>query len=467
MEVLNKINHALQSGYKIICINTTSHYYLLEKLKKIYPAYFEFNYFEGVFHKKSESIVNTKMIDKAIDEYQKNKSDDPLVIINPDLDINSSSFIEMLNKFNYIKNKIKKHIVILIDTKKLEASNKLYNLAYFINADNLSEAEVKNIIGSKFKDLDAQSQQDAFNMSYENLSSLHKKCLVSSGKYNDNFVKYKKALLPKNEFVTELDTSRDIYGLESLKEWAVKRKPLFHETHPIPVRGISIIGIPGTGKSLSSRMVAKELELPLFRFNIHTIMDQYVGNSEKNTVGALEYIAQMAPCVVLVDEIDKMFGHYSQNDSQASKRVLGSILTFMENSTDVFWVFTGNNIENIPPELLRKGRLDEYFYVDLPNRECILEYVRHRLYEFNKFGIDFNGDQMNTIVNYAESRKMLLCDVETVLNDIYLESIETKQVPSNVNLSTIFSRHISSYVRHKDEFDRILEWSKLNAKAAN
>lgn len=167
----------------------------------------------------------------------------------------------------------------------------------------------------------------------------------------------------------------DVGGLDSLKDWLAKRKLAFTDRANAfglpPPRGVLMLGIQGCGKSLCAKAVSALWKLPLLRLDVGRIFNSLVGSSEENMRRAVATAESVAPCILWVDEIDKAFGGLSgsSTDSGTSQRVLGTFLTWLaEKNSSVFVAATANNVAGLPPELLRKGRFDETFFVDLPNR---------------------------------------------------------------------------------------------------
>jgi len=169
----------------------------------------------------------------------------------------------------------------------------------------------------------------------------------------------------------EFDTGNfaEIGGLQNLKRWIRLRRHAFLEpdnTLDAP-RGILLVGVQGGGKSLAAKAVAGMWSVPLLRFDVGTLYNKFHGESERNLREALQAAEAMAPCVLWVDEIEKAVAS-GDNDGGTSRRMLGTLLTWMaERKAPVFIVATANAIEHLPPELIRKGRLDEIFFVDLPD----------------------------------------------------------------------------------------------------
>ncbi|ABC32787.1 ATPase of the AAA+ class [Hahella chejuensis KCTC 2396] len=173
----------------------------------------------------------------------------------------------------------------------------------------------------------------------------------------------------------EYDTAKftDVGGLESLKKWLQQRRVAFvegkSEAQLDPPKGIMLLGVQGGGKSLAAKAVAGMWGLPLLRMDMGALYNKFFGETERNMREALQLAELMSPCVLWIDEIEKGLGQ-DGNDQGVSKRVLGTLLTWMsENKHPVFLVATANNIKALPPELMRKGRIDEIFFVDLPTLE--------------------------------------------------------------------------------------------------
>ncbi|MFA6584807.1 MAG: AAA family ATPase [Elusimicrobiaceae bacterium] len=188
----------------------------------------------------------------------------------------------------------------------------------------------------------------------------------------------KKQIVQKEGLLEYYHTTENmsaIAGLDGLKCWLLKRKKIFTDAEkakafglPFP-KGILIAGVQGCGKSLCARAVANEWSLPLLRLDPAMLYDKYIGESERNFSKALTFAERMGPAVLWIDEMEKAFAQVSGgDDGGTSKRILGGFLTWLaERKGDVFVVATANDISGIPPELARKGRFDEIFFVDLPS----------------------------------------------------------------------------------------------------
>lgn len=164
----------------------------------------------------------------------------------------------------------------------------------------------------------------------------------------------------------------DIGGLDNLKKWLLKRNNSWSERAkryciPSP-KGVLVTGIPGCGKSLTAKAMSTIWQLPLLRLDIGKIFSGIVGSSEENMRKAIKTVEAVAPAILWVDEVEKgLNGAMGANDSGVSSRIFGTFLTWMQEKTaPVFVIATANSIDRLPPELLRKGRFDEIFFVDLP-----------------------------------------------------------------------------------------------------
>jgi SpoVK/Ycf46/Vps4 family AAA+-type ATPase len=177
------------------------------------------------------------------------------------------------------------------------------------------------------------------------------------------------------DFYPATEQISDIGGLDNLKDWLLRRGGSFTEKarqyglpHP---RGLMLVGIQGTGKSLTAKAIAHHWHLPLLRLDVGRLFGGLVGESESRTRQMIQVAEALAPCILWIDEIDKAFsGLGSRGDAGTTSRVFGTFITWLaEKSSPVFVVSTANDIQALPPEMLRKGRFDEIFFVGLPTQE--------------------------------------------------------------------------------------------------
>ena len=214
----------------------------------------------------------------------------------------------------------------------------------------------------------------------------------------------------------EYNTERfdNVGGMIHLKEWLAKRQSIFNGEASIEgidtPKGILLLGVQGGGKSLAAKAVAGMWKVPILRLDIGALFNKYHGETERNLRESLELAEKMQPCVLWVDEIEKSVSSEA-NDSGTSQRVLGSLLTWMaEKTAAVFIVATANDVSKLPPELIRKGRIDELFFVDLPTsniREDIfeihllkrnLELSEYQLEELSAATEGFTGAEIEQVI---------------------------------------------------------------------
>lgn len=220
---------------------------------------------------------------------------------------------------------------------------------------------------------------------------------------------------------------RQVGGLETLRGWLrdrgkLMRMDLSHATLR-PPRGVLLVGVPGCGKSLSAKAIATEWELPLYRLDMAGVLGMYVGQSEGRLREALDMAARVAPCVLWIDEIEKALagGGPGGDSTGTSRRLVGQFLYWLQESrAKVFVVATANDVSSLPPELLRKGRFDEIFFVDLPDAEDRAEIIRihYRTYvesdvspylldELVRLSEGFAGSDLAAVVQEIASYRVL------------------------------------------------------------
>lgn len=194
----------------------------------------------------------------------------------------------------------------------------------------------------------------------------------------------------------EYDTTdfADVGGLNGLKRWLQQRRDAFRvrDEKLDPPKGILLLGVQGSGKSLAAKAVAGLWGVPLLRLDVGALYNKFIGETEKNLRDALKMADTLAPCVLWLDELEKAMAS-DDSDNGTSRRLLGSLLTWMaERKAPVFIVATSNDISRLPPELVRKGRLDEIFFVDLPDesvrRDIFLIHLRKRQQNPDRFELD-------------------------------------------------------------------------------
>lgn len=202
--------------------------------------------------------------------------------------------------------------------------------------------------------------------------------LIEAKGFDSAIIRREKASIVKKSGVMEIfessETLETIGGLENLKSWLLKRKKCTSSQARAfgvrPLKGVVFVGPPGTGKSLTAKATASLLQRPLLKLDLGNVLDQYVGNSEHNMQKVLDMADAVAPCVLWIDEVEKDISGSKggQESHEVSKKILKMLLNWMqERKSDVFMVMTANQVESLPPELIRSGRVDAVYWVDLPD----------------------------------------------------------------------------------------------------
>jgi AAA+ superfamily predicted ATPase len=262
----------------------------------------------------------------------------------------------------------------------------------------------------------------------------------------------------------------DVAGLKRLREWIVKRKsaltPEGQRFGLEPPKGILITGVQGCGKSLAARAVAGEWGYELARLEAGALYDKFVGESEKRLHKALELAQKLSPMVLWIDEIEKAFasaGSSGDADAGLSQRLLATLLTWMQDrQSGVFLAATSNNITKLPPEMLRKGRFDEIFFVDLPNAE-----VRATLFSLHlkKRGRDvpaFDLTQLATASNGFSGAEI----EQSIASALYTAFAQKQQLTTEILLAEIAGTQPLSVTRAED-IQEIRNWAKARAVPAD
>lgn len=252
-------------------------------------------------------------------------------------------------------------------------------------------------------------------------------------------------------------------GLENLKDWLGDKKKLLDpskrgmmkERGIKSPRGILIMGVPGCGKSLTAKAVAKDWEMPLYLLDFSTIQGRYVGQSEQQLKEALETAEHVSPCILWIDEIEKGLAGASDS-SGVTNRLIGQFLYWLQECRkEVFVITTANNLKDLPPEFLRKGRFDEIFFVDLPNKKERAEIIS--LYIEKYLSVRANNESINKWVNLCENFSG--ADIESVIREIAYKVVSDNIQITEELISSYFIKTVSTYKTNSNKIDIIREWA--------
>ncbi|MDH4226874.1 MAG: AAA family ATPase [Deltaproteobacteria bacterium] len=335
-------------------------------------------------------------------------------------------------------------------------------------------------------------------LSLDNIKRVVRKAIsLNRGVLNEECIKYiqdeKQQIIKKQQILDYYpyrETIDHIGGLDEIKKWFVEREHVFRlskgkiETLGLDVpKGLMLIGVPGSGKSLCCKALAGIWNLPLLRMDVGRLFGSTVGESEKNIRKAIQLAEAVSPCIMWIDEIDKAFGGISgfQGDSGTQLRVFGTFITWLqEKDKPVFVIATANDPKNLPPELWRKGRYDEVFFVDLPSAEERDEIFKIHLERRGQKPSNFRLKELSqNSQGYtgAEIEQAIKDAVVATFNTLH-EGKEAKEADAIIDGTLTLSldtatlleaiRHITPLsVLKKEEIEALREWSQQRARPAS
>jgi len=311
-----------------------------------------------------------------------------------------------------------------------------------------------------------------FESAYTRAIVTHKRSLpdIAIDDLVEEVMKVKIEVVKRSEVLEVMPPANmeEVGGLENLKEWMRKRSRCFsQEARDFGVdapKGVALIGPPGTGKSLLAKATASLLGLPLIRFDVSRVFQGLVGASEERVRAALKMLDAMAPCVAMLDEVDKAFQTGSGGDSGVSQRVLGLILTHMQESpASIFWVASANRTDNLPAEFLRRGRLDEVFSVNVPDADERLEVLKIHLRKRGK-----NPDDVpNLSAAVAGSQGYVPAEIEAAVKDAIIDAYTEDVELTGSLISTQLDNMVPLSQAFSTQFSAMEEWAKNNARPAS
>lgn len=266
----------------------------------------------------------------------------------------------------------------------------------------------------------------------------------------------------------------NVGGLAGLQKWLNEKKLLLtHENRDLlkskglqPPRGILLVGVPGCGKSLSAKSISASWKLPLYRLDFATVQGSYVGQSEQQLKDALTTAENVSPCILWIDEIEKgLSGATGGGDCGVSTRMVGQFLFWLQECKKlVFVVATANDVSQLPSELLRRGRFDELFFIDLPNASERYDILK--LYMRKYMSINFSGPVADKIVTITDG--FTGADLESTVRDLAYRSIANAEFElTEENIISAFNNVVPLSQTSPEKIDDIRNWGKSRAVPAS
>ncbi|MCZ6688693.1 MAG: AAA family ATPase, partial [Planctomycetota bacterium] len=271
------------------------------------------------------------------------------------------------------------------------------------------------------------------------------------------------------EFFQPVDGLESVGGLGNLKKWLERRRSSFSKKArefglPAP-RGILLVGVPGTGKSLAAKAVSKSWGLPLLRLDMGRMFGSLVGQSEEQLRKALAIAEATAPVVLMLDEVEKgLSGGASSgvSDGGTTARVLGTFLTWLQDKTaPVFVLATANDVSRLPPELLRKGRFDEIFTLDLPNQEERAEILKIHIAKRRRDPKQFSLGRLAEISDGFNGSEL----EEVVISGLY-EAFHAGRELTGDDIARAIRETVPLSITMAERVEAIREWGRTRARGA-
>ena len=273
------------------------------------------------------------------------------------------------------------------------------------------------------------------------------------------------------EFIEASDNMASIGGLENLKHWLQQRRGSWEDSAREfglePPHGVIILGVQGCGKSLSARAVAGEWRLPLVKFDTSAVYDKYIGETEKRIRKVFQVAEGLAPCVLWIDELEKVFAGSGPDSASAdagvSSRLLASFLSWMQDrKAPVFVAATCNNVTVLPPELIRKGRFDELFFVDLPNQAERQQVFSIQLARRKRNPAEFDLEKVA-----AAAKGYSGAEIDAaVQGGLYAAYSEKKPLSTQLLLDAL-SQTVPLSTTRAEEIEALREWARTRAVPAS
>lgn len=400
----NKLIYYLDAGFPIVYINT------FEEIKtdkiisniadKTYRKVYEWEYSNGFMQwnkidceiKKIRQFEEPKSLDSTLNLLKEDEelSEKILVIKDAHHFLDDARVISLLKDISH-KILLGLEATIFIVSPKVKIPCEIDKYTTVLELGYLNEEEIESIINEfievyEIRNISYTLKTEMKN-AFKGLSEYEIKNILSLSYAKDGgFTKsdlklvheQKKQIIKKSNILEMIELNEsleDIGGLESLKKWIKKKSVVFNNLEKakefgvdIP-KGVLIAGMPGCGKSLNAKAIARLFDVPLLRLDMGRLLGKYVGESEENMRKAIALAEAVSPCVLWIDELEKAFAGIGDGaGAEVTTRLFGNFLTWMqEKKSATFVVATANDVLKLPPELMRKGRFDETFYVGLPN----------------------------------------------------------------------------------------------------
>lgn len=492
MNLQEKLTQYIDAGYPIIYINSYEEVRADEIISRLSVGrkLIEWNGADGFvdFNTKVSLFGNKMSLDETLAYLNEDMELDGQILVLKDAHIYLNeeypSVISSLKKICHrvIKGDIETTVLIVSSIVKIPKEIEKFITVF--ESDNMTAEDIKDYVKNYLDNIDISITEKLLNeisVAFKGLTAYEIESLLNlSLSENGNITRtdlkliseQKRQIIMKTNILEMVDVkekAEDIGGLNQLKNWLERKSKVYKaidEAMKFGVdmpKGVLIAGIPGCGKSLTAKVTSTLFEVPLLKLDMGKIMGKYLGESETNMRKAIRLAETISPCVLWVDELEKAFAGTDGSGHEVTMRLFAAFLTWLqEKTTPVFVVATANDISKMPPELLRKGRFDDIFYVDLPNdmeRKNIFEIHIKKRRPMDSGKIDLNqlvrltegfsgADIEGVVVDAVENS---FADGKTELTTEYLK----RAVADTKSLSVIMKKQLDElrkFYKEKSHF---------------
>jgi SpoVK/Ycf46/Vps4 family AAA+-type ATPase len=496
MQFNNELTLLLKARYPIIFINTIEEdrveYVIRKNIKTNFNrSIYSWDFVDGYTNNPNNEGFAKKNPLQALELVERLTPETPALFLLKDFnrfltDIAISRKVKNIGRLLKLQPKT---IIILGSESKIP--NELQDLITVLQFQLPTKIEISQELNRLIQSLNIEIEADLFEnltqacqgLSLERIRRVLSKIIATYKTIDHRSIKIllneKKQIIKQTEILEYWSANEKITsigGVENLKDWLKKRKRSFGikaANYGLPTpRGLLLVGIQGTGKSLTAKAIATEWQLPLLKLDVGKLFGGIVGESESRLRQMIEVSETLAPCILWIDEIDKAFSiNENNNDGGTTNRVLATFISWLSEKTKpVFVVATANNVDRLPLEIIRKGRFDEIFFLDLPQKQEREQIFKIHLQEFRpnnwetfdykklaQLSESFSGAEIKqTIIEamyhaFYEERDFTTDDICLALNELIplaqLESNQTKKLKNWASSGQIrLASHYSIYL---------------------
>jgi SpoVK/Ycf46/Vps4 family AAA+-type ATPase len=479
MKFNDELTLLLKARYPVIFINTIEEdrveYVIRKHIKtNLNRSIYSWDFVDGYTNNPNNEGFAKRNPLQALELVERLTAETPAIFLLKDF----NRFLTDISISRKLKNigrllKLQPKTIIIIGSE-FNIPNELQDLVTIIQFQLPVEAEISQELTRLIKSLNIEVESDLFEsltqacqgLSLERIRRVLSKIIATHKTIDQKSITIllneKKQIISQTEILEYWSVNEkitNIGGVKNLKDWLKKRKSSFGiqaSNYGLPTpRGLLLVGIQGTGKSLTAKAIATEWQLPLLKLDVGKLFGGIVGESESRLRQMIEVSETLAPCILWIDEIDKAFSINETNgDSGTSNRVLATFISWLSEKTKpVFVVATANNIDRLPLEIIRKGRFDEIFFLDLPQKQEREQIFKIHIQEFRpnswelfdyiklaQLSESFSGAEIKQSIIEAmyhafyEEREFTTEDICFALNELIplaqLESNQTKKLQS-------------------------------------